>query len=281
MTFYADKVPIAAFDATGAPMTSGHAPGNRAIRQDATGSPVFQTAYALPGASKVINLIAVALTKAGMSATSSPVTLNVEANVQPPTIKLDAAAVARVGQDFTVNAEAAPAANPVARVQYYVGTQKMGDVTNPTVYTFDFTPAAVGPTVVSAVVTDSTGLSSGSPPLTVNVLPAVPTVTLTGGGSVEGGAPGVVVVSRTGDPSAALTVTYKGKGAAVAGVDYKKLSGTVTIPAGATKAKIKVKPLAGLAGAGTLKLKLQLVAPGDGSYLVGTGTVKLKLVGND
>lgn len=62
-------------------------------------------------------------------------------------------------------------------------------------------------------------------------------------------------------------------------MDYKALPGTITIPAGAVKAKIKVKPLSGLSGEGTLKLKLQLVAPTDGSYVVGVGTVKIKLIG--
>ena len=96
---------------------------------------------------------------------------------------------------------------------------------------------------------------------------------------VAGGAPGVLTVTRTGDDGAALTVRYKVKGTAVMGVDYKPLPGTVTIPAGTAKAKIRIKPLNGSPHAGTRKLKLVLLAPDDGSYAVGSGTAKIKLVG--
>ena len=90
----------------------------------------------------------------------------------------------------------------------------------------------------------------------------------------------MIVITRTGDTSAPLTVNYKTKGVPVAGVDFKTLPGSVLIPAGAVKAKIKVKPLAGLTGAGTLKLKIQLLAPSDGSYTLGTAAIiKLKLIG--
>ena len=105
-------------------------------------------------------------------------------------------------------------------------------------------------------------------------------VAVSGGGVVtEGGAPGLVTITRTGDTSLPLTVAYKVKGPAVAGVDYKKLPGTIIIPAGSAKAKIKVKPINGSPNSGSLKIKIQLVAPTDGSYVVGTGTAKIKLIG--
>src|SRR5262249_1036995 len=50
--------------------------------------------------------------------------------------------------------------------------------------------------------------------------------------SEQGPDPGVFTVSRSGDTSAALTVSYTLGGAATNGVDYTTLSGTVTIPAG-------------------------------------------------
>lgn len=108
------------------------------------------------------------------------------------------------------------------------------------------------------------------------------TVSIAAGGdgiSVEGGKEGVAFITRTEDVSTPLKVNYKAKGAAKPGVDYKKLSGSITIPAGATKAKIKIKPIDGSPNAGTLKIKLVLVAPSDGSYTVGTGTAKIKLIG--
>jgi uncharacterized protein (DUF1800 family) len=52
--------------------------------------------------------------------------------------------------------------------------------------------------------------------------------------------PGVVNVRRTGDTSAAVTVSYSIGGSATAGTDYQTLSGTVTIPAGLNSARILV-----------------------------------------
>ena len=61
---------------------------------------------------------------------------------------------------------------------------------------------------------------------------------------------GVVLVTRTGDTTAPLTVFYKAKGSAKAGMDYKPLPGQVTIPAGSPKAKIKIKAINGSPNAG-------------------------------
>ena len=55
--------------------------------------------------------------------------------------------------------------------------------------------------------------------------------------------------------------------------------GTVTIPAGQVKAKIKVKPINGSPNASTLKLKVQLLPPVGTVYTLGTATAKLKLIG--
>ena len=171
-------------------------------------------------------------------------------------------------------------ASDLASLEYYLNGKRLARATQPP-FSFTFAPPAPGKYVLSAVATDTSGLSTVTDPITVTA-GDTPTVNLALGGSgvaVEGGANGVIVVSRTGDTSAPLTVSYKTKGAAVAGVDYKKLPGSVTIPAGAVKAKIKVKPINGSPNTGTLKIKVQLLAPTDGSYEVGTGTVKIKLVG--
>ncbi len=129
--------------------------------------------------------------------------------------------------------------------------------------------------------TTPSGGSSGQG--TIFKLTFVPVVSLAIAGAdviVAGGAPGILTVTRTGgDTSLPLTVSYKAKGAAQAGVDYKKLPGTVTIPAGAVKAKIKIKPIDGSPNAGTPKIKVQLLPSVDGSYVIGTSPVKLKLMG--
>ena len=79
---------------------------------------------------------------------------------------------------------------------------------------------------------------------------------------------GKVIFRRTGDTTDALTVFYKVKGTAQAGVDFKPLSGAITIPAGATQAKIKIKPLNNPENHGKLKAKVVVVPPTDGSYLL-------------
>ena len=55
--------------------------------------------------------------------------------------------------------------------------------------------------------------------------------------------PATFTVTRTGSTTSALTVQYGVNGKAVAGADYLALSGTITIPAGASTALITVTPL--------------------------------------
>ena len=131
------------------------------------------------------------------------------------------------------------------------------------------------------VATDGSGLATLSAPIIVDAV-APPTVSVAASAAVamEGGANGVIVVTRTGDTSTALTVNYKVKGTALAGVDYKKLSGVVTIPVGAVKAKIKIKPVIGAVINGTLKVKILVLPDPNGNYVVGTSALaKIKLIG--
>ena len=114
---------------------------------------------------------------------------------------------------------------------------------------------------------------------------AASTVTLAAAGdgeAIEGGEAGKVVVRRTGDTSAALTVSYKVKGSARAGTDYKALNGAVTIPAGAAQAKIKLKALDDHAEEGIRLAKLKLLPSSDDSYILGSPAVaKIKVIDND
>lgn len=76
-------------------------------------------------------------------------------------------------------------------------------------------------------------------PMAAGVSIAATTATAT-----EGARNGVVTVTRGGDISASLRVRYTVAGTATAGTDYRALSGTVTIPAGAASARIAVVPAA-------------------------------------
>jgi hypothetical protein len=81
--------------------------------------------------------------------------------------------------------------------------------------------------------------------LTVDVFAAVPLVTVAKtSDAVEAGlTPGSFTVSRNGDTTLPLTVSYTVSGSARPGVDYTALTGTVTIPAGSATAPIPVTPI--------------------------------------
>ena len=106
---------------------------------------------------------------------------------------------------------------------------------------------------------------------TVSLAATVPQVVADGGGT------GSFTVTRTGDLSTDLLVTYSIKGTARAGVDYTPLKGTKKLKAGKASAQIKVKPLGDLDGAAKATVKLTLVP--SASYAVGTaGAQKVKIV---
>lgn len=89
--------------------------------------------------------------------------------------------------------------------------------------------------------------------------------------SEPGTNPGQFIVTRTGDFIAPLTVSYLVAGTASNGVDYAALPGSVTIPAGAASAPIKVEPLDDALVEGTETVELRLVpSPTAPGYAVGT-----------
>lgn len=64
------------------------------------------------------------------------------------------------------------------------------------------------------------------------------------GNAAESGSPsGAFTIQRTGDMGQALVVNYRISGTATNGVDYHRLSGTVTIPTGQSSAQIEVVPI--------------------------------------
>ncbi len=79
-------------------------------------------------------------------------------------------------------------------------------------------------------------------PINVTVDAPVVTITTSGAGeAIEGGGAGKALVQRTGDTTLPLTVLYKVEGSAKPGVEYQPLSGSVIIPAGASRAyKVKL-----------------------------------------
>lgn len=88
----------------------------------------------------------------------------------------------------------------------------------------------------------------------------------------RGAAPAVVTVSRTGATTSPLTVYYTVGGSATGGVDYSALSGSVTIPAGATSATVSVAALTTSTSA-TINKDVSLQLTSGPSYSIGSANV--------
>ncbi len=313
--FYAGSVVIARFDGSGAPIsTDGIArPPRRADAPvPAAGGTVFQTSYVVPGGSKLINLICVAFSKLGVASVSNPATIRpVDPSVgEPPAVGLSGlsdGATIPVGIPVTLAANvtlpaatglASPsrsssrgphrrdAAGQLADLAFFLNATLVEHAAVAATQSgFTFTPPSAGDYVVEAIATDTDGISGVAMPITVHAVgaPTMVTVAAAGDGRAEFGVEnGKVAVRRTGNLTAALTVSYKLKGAAKAGVDFKPLTGTLVIPAGAAQAKLKLKPLHNPLNTGTLKAKVVILPASDGSYeLGGTTVAKVKVVGGD
>ncbi len=144
-----------------------------------------------------------------------------------------------------------------------------------------FTPLFVAPSAVDAL--------CGSPGAvvfqTLMVCPKpetpLPTVTITASqaNAAEPSTNGEFTVTRTGATTAPLTVSYTVAGTATAGTDYTALSGTVTIPAGQTSAKIAVNVIDDNAVEGTETVITTLSS--NAAYTIGTGAATVNIADND
>ena len=114
-----------------------------------------------------------------------------------------------------------------------------------------------------------------------SVVPAPVTVSLAvkGSGTAKAGGQAKVFVTRTGgNTDAAMTVAYQLAGSAKNGTDYRALSGTATIPAGASSVALKVRPIT---SSSAKTVKIRLMAPTDGAYTVGDpAKAVVQLAGN-
>lgn len=229
--FYADGTLFASLDGSGNVITSLYPDINRPTRRDASSglatNTVFQAAYQLPGTAKIVNLIAVALDKLGQSTISNVASIHSTVTSEAPTVliaglangthvqvgssnvvtvsanesTISTSAISQVTSQGVVRQDASTAAT-LALLEYFLNGTKLAQATKPP-FTFSFTPPTSGEYVLNAVATDSAGVATVSDPITVIADPVTvtSTVSLAVGGSgaaVEGGAAGVVVVSRTG-----------------------------------------------------------------------------------
>jgi hypothetical protein len=144
-----------------------------------------------------------------------------------------------------------------------------------------FTADRIGAFVLSLTVTDPTGAAS-SDSVTVNAYtPATVTVAATDASASEAGPDaGMFTFTRTGTTAAALPVQYRVGGTATSGSDFAALSGSVTIPAGAASATVRVTPVddPDAEAPETVDVTVQP----DGAYTVGTpSTAAVTIADND
>lgn len=95
----------------------------------------------------------------------------------PPTVALTASATAlTLGQTVSLNATAADTDGSVAKVEFYVGTTKLGE-TSTAPYRLSWTPTAAGTYALTAVATDNQGATTTSAAASVAVTaPPAPTL---------------------------------------------------------------------------------------------------------
>lgn len=168
-------------------------------------------------------------------------------------------------------------------------TNSIGVVTNsiPTgrnrgLYSLNWTNVPVGSYAVTAVATDNQGANATSAPVHLVVTAtALPTVNFSAVDpiawiNIRGTNNATIRVRRSAPTNADLVVYYTVSGSASNGVDYVKLPGSITIPAGQSTAPIIIEPLLAPTGPGnplrTVTLALQAPATtvsNPPTYLVG------------
>ncbi len=110
---------------------------------------------------------------------------------------------------------------------------------------------------------DGTGKMNVPPTSLVTVVATTPEAT-------EGDpTPGVFTISRTGDRTYALPVTYAVGGSAIAGTDYQGLFGQAVIPAGSASVDVPVVPIGSPSNQGDVTIILSIQASAS-SYAAGT-----------
>ena len=291
--FYADGVLFRSYDGSGNQLTSAFGT-DRPVRRDAANSDIFQVGYQLPGANKLVNLVAVAIDKLGRSRISPPVSVQAVATTAQvaPTVSVDGLSngdKVKVNANITVSVAAStpsarvsrrPTARAfdvstlVAKLEYFLNGLKIAEQTQPP-FAFSFSLPSAGTSIFTAIATDGLGVATVSPAVRVEAVDT-PIVSIEAKGdatALESGKKGKFVITRSGgDLSTALTVNYKVKGSAINSVDYATLTKSVFIPAGLQSVILKLKPINNAIADGPRSVKLKLSPSATEEYDLGSPT---------
>jgi hypothetical protein len=218
----------------------------------------------------------------GNTATSSVVVIGVLTNTPPPSVPFTVAFwYPTNGQLFVAPANVGVHArvtdsNVVQTVQYFANGNSIGVVTNTSgvlltnttqanSFFLDWSNVLAGNYSLTAVATDSAGITATSAPVNIYVVTNPPPViniyatdpvavegtnypnwyspNSTASNYVSGANTATFLVRRDGSTNTDLTVYYSIGGTAINGEDYETLPGSVVIPAGKTYALITIYPL--------------------------------------
>jgi hypothetical protein len=178
------------------------------------------------------------------------------------------------------------------QVAVALATSTSGAVLHYTIDGSDPTPASPvystpfplnGSATVKAIALRAGCTSSGIASATYEIRPlALPQVSVvaTADANEAGAAPGAFAVTRTGDATSPLPVSYLVAGSATSGDDYAPLSGTLILPAGSTSAIIAVTPIDDVLSEGDETVTVSLLAL-PSYQLVGAGSATIAISDND
>lgn len=195
----------------------------------------------------------------------------------PVYFTLDTGTTAQPGMDFETLAATVtiPAGQAMADIFVHPVDDASIESTENVQVKLTLPPTDVGGVIPYSLGTPSTGTVAISDNDVMGPLYGV-SITATQN-TTEGGGAGYFRVSRTIATSSPVTVTYQVSGTASSN-DYSALTGSITIPAGATSADISVQAVDDLAVEGTEQLQVTLVSVSSFDYAVGTppdGTISI------
>ncbi len=126
-------------------------------------------------------------------------------------------------------------------------------------------------------------VGSSQPPPTFTVVDNDTTVNIanTTNGAEAGPVNGVLTVTQGGTLSVANTITYTVAGTATSGADYTALSGTVTIPAGATSATITIPVIDDAIVEANETVQITLTGASSSLAVLGTTAATNTIASND